>query len=156
MDEQSTAGPGVSHLGRLLGAIQAHEIAEIDALGVYRELARKSTDPVIASLLRVLLEDEEHHHRILRAIAMNLRAVASGASARSLPPRDPAAAEAIDVLRCFARQESDGADELRRLANQGNQLFGGLFALLLNLMAMDSMKHHMILRFIVQELESAG
>jgi len=124
----------------------------MDAIAVYRDLAGRATDPVIAGLLHALLQDEEHHHRILRALGMDLRAVAGGASGRAPRPRDPRAQESLGLLQAFARQEQEGAEELRRLANQAPQLLGGLYALLLQLMAMDSQKHHLILRFIVDEL----
>src|SRR6266571_3055704 len=60
-----------------ISAIQSHEIAELDAIALYRDLAARATDPVIAGLLRVLLQDEERHHRILQAIGADSR-LASG------------------------------------------------------------------------------
>ncbi len=139
-------------LARLIGVVQSHEIAEMDAIAVYGDLACRASDPVIGGLLRVLLQDEEHHHRILRAIGMDLRAVASGAAHHTPRPRDAATADSVDLLRAFARQEGDGAEELRRLANQAPDLLGGLFSLLLQVMAMDSVKHQKILTFIAHEL----
>ena len=143
------------NVARLLAAIQAHEIAELDAVAAYRELAHSASDPVIASLLRVLLGDEEHHHRVLGAIGMNLRALASGAREPRMLPRRAQSPASVEMLRGFARQEQDGAVQLRALAREGRDLFDGLFTLLLNLIAMDSAKHELILRFVVRELEAA-
>jgi hypothetical protein len=139
-------------IARLIEVMQSHEIAELEAIAVYRDLARRTTDPVIAGLLHALLRDEEHHHRILRAIGMDLRAVADGANPAVPRPRDRAALESLELLQAFARQEHDGAQELQRLANQAPALLGGLFALLLELMALDSTKHRMILLYIAREL----
>jgi hypothetical protein len=141
--------------GRILAAVQAHEIAEMDAVAAYRELARSTRDPVIASLLRVLLDDEEHHHRVFRGITMNLRAIAGGARDQRTMPLGVPPPGCLDMLCGFARQERDGAAELRALAHEGDGLFGGIFALLLKLIAMDSAKHELILGFIVRELEEA-
>jgi hypothetical protein len=142
-------------LARLLSAIQAHEIAEIDAVAAYRALASTATDPVIASLLRMLLADEEHHHRVLRGIGMNLTGLVGGTHEQRMFPRAGTPPASVEMLRQFACQERDGSEELRKLAREAPELFDGLFALLLNLIAIDGAKHELILRFVVQELEAA-
>jgi hypothetical protein len=142
-------------LDRLLSAIQAHEVSEFDAVAAYRDLVREATDPVIRSLLRMLVNDEEHHHRVLRAIAMELRAITStGGREMTLPPRGVQPG-AIESLRLLARKEGEGVRELRTLADQAPGLLGGLFSLLLGLIALDSEKHELILLFVVKELEQA-
>jgi hypothetical protein len=142
-------------LDRLLTAMQAHEIEEMDAVVAYRDLARDTADPVVRSLLRMLVQDEEHHHRVFRAIAMDLRAVAaSGGREMRLPPRG-VPTEAVGLLRQYARQEREGTEELRALAHQAPGLMGGLFSVLLGLIALDGEKHELILRFVVKELEEA-
>jgi hypothetical protein len=142
-------------LEALLTAIQTHEVSEIVAVAAYRDLARDAADPVIRSLMRMLVSDEEHHHRVLRAIAMELRAVTStGGREMILPPRGEQA-ETIESLRELASQEREGVRELRSLADQAPGLLGGLFSLLLGLIALDSEKHELILRYVVKELEGA-
>jgi Mn-containing catalase len=142
-------------LDRLLASIRAHEIEEIDAVAAYEGLARETADPVIRGLLRMLVEDEEHHHRVFRAMAMSLRAVATSASREiNLPPRG-VPTTAVEPLRKYAKQERETVDKLRALADQAPDLFGGLFALLLQLVALDGEKHELILRFVVKELEAA-
>jgi Mn-containing catalase len=142
-------------LDRLLSSIRAHEIEEIDAVAAYEDLARETADPVVRSLLRMLIDDEEHHHRVFRAMAMNLRAVATSASREiNLPPRG-VPTTAVEPLREYAKQERETVEKLRALADQAPELFGGLFALLLRLVALDGEKHELILRFVVKELEAA-
>jgi len=155
-DEETVGTIARPNLARLLAAIEAHEIAEIDAVAAYRELASTATDPVVRSLLRMLLEDEKHHHRVLSGIGMNLRGLASGAHEQRMFPRAGTLPGSLEMLRRFARQEREGADELRRLAGEAPELFDGLFALLLNLIAMDGAKHELILRFVAQELQAAN
>ena|SRR5437764_6637022 len=136
-----------------ISALQSHEIAELDALALYRDLAARATDPVIAGLLRVLLQDEVRHHAILEAIGMGSR-LGGGRNQYESPGRvDPETARSVDLLRNFARQERDGATELKLLADQAPELVGDVFSLLLELMSMDSMKHEKILSFIVRELD---
>src|SRR6266542_734229 len=98
-----------------ISALQSHEIAELDALALYRDLAARATDPVIAGLLRVLLQDEVRHHAILEAIGMGSR-LGGGRNQYESPGReDPETAQNMDLLRNFARQERDGATELKLL-----------------------------------------
>lgn len=142
-------------LDRLLNAIQTHEIEEMDAVAAYRDLAYNATDPVIRSLLHMLVEDEEHHHRVLGAIAMELRAIEStGAREFNVPPRGGQTA-AIEPLRKLARIEREGMMELQALARETPGLMGGLFSLLLGLIALDGQKHELILRYVIKELEQA-
>jgi hypothetical protein len=143
-------------LDRLLAAIQSHEGSEIDAVDAYRNLAREASDPVIRSLLHILVQDEEHHHRVLRAIAMELRAVVStGGRELDVLPR-AVEGGTTDSLRMLARREREGVTELRDLAKEAPTLLGGLFSLLLGLMALDSEKHELILLYVLKELEAAG
>jgi hypothetical protein len=143
-------------LNRLLTVIQRHEIEEFDAIEAYRGLAYRATDPVMRSLMRMLVEDEEHHHRVLNAIAMELRALASsGGQELHALPGDMGSATLVQ-LRELAAHEGEGAKDLRALAAQTTPLLGGLLALLLGLIALDGEKHELILRHVLKELESAA
>jgi hypothetical protein len=147
---------GHPDLDRLLAVIQRHEIEELDAVEAYRGLARSATDPVIRSLMHMLVEDEEHHHRVLNAIAMELRALASsGGRELQVPPRDMGAAT-LEQLQELAAHEGAGVRDLQALAAQTPSLLGGLFSLLLGLIALDGAKHELILRYVVRELETAA
>ena len=61
----------------------------------------------------------------------------------------------IEPLRDYIQKEREAAAELRALAHEAPDLFGGLFSLLLELIALDGEKHQLILRFVVKELEAA-
>src|SRR6266545_4658733 len=72
-----------------ISGLQSHEIAELDAIALYRDLAARATDPVIGGLLRILLQDEERHHGILQAIGMDSR-LAGGRDRYASPRRQDA------------------------------------------------------------------
>jgi len=143
-------------LDRLLATAQRHEVSETGAVAAYRALARNATDPVIRGLLRMLVQDEEHHHRVLSVIGTELRTLANaGGRELDMPPR-PGQPEALEQFRELASMERQGVKELRVLADQAPNLLRGLFSLLLRLIALDGEKHELILRHVIEELESAS
>src|ERR1700682_122529 len=58
---------------RLLDAVERHASLEAEALGQYEHLAQASGDPVIALAMRLILENEERHHSLLKRIASTPR-----------------------------------------------------------------------------------
>jgi hypothetical protein len=87
----------------------------------------------------VLVNDEAHHHRVLKAIAMELRAIAcTGSRETTLPPRGGPDQRAIESLRGLAIKERVGVRELGTLADPAPELLGSLFSLPLELIALDS------------------
>lgn len=140
----------------LLELIDAHRRAEEEHIAAYRDLVRTSRDPVIATLIDLILEDEERHHDLLRRMAARLR---DDIDLRHAPgslggraPYDPAAGNLAAATREFAQEEREGARKLRQLAHDGQDVQGGLFSLLLETMAHDSEKHEKILRFVLERL----
>jgi hypothetical protein len=150
--ENERGGRAAHDILGLMGTLRAHNAAEIEALETYRALALKATEPVMSALFRIL-QEQYYDPGILIAAGGSFQAASD--CANEVCRRDAGSAESLDLLRGFARQEGDGAAELRQLAHQAPELFGGVFALLLNLAAMDSCKHEMVLRFMVREVESA-
>src|SRR5438874_11381717 len=57
----------------LLEAVERHASAEQDALAEYEFVAEASADPVVALVMRLILEDEARHHGLLRRIEVTLR-----------------------------------------------------------------------------------
>ena len=150
-------------LTRLLRVFESHAAAETDTLVEYRRLAESSADPMVALLMQLVLEDEERHHGLLARMSTRLRDALNWThSANALPTgtapgaKDRAAAVAhkatLAAVRGSALHEREGARQLREIAKQQQDLYGGLFSLLLQIMAMDSEKHETILRFIDQRL----
>ncbi len=137
---------------RLLRALGAHAAAEAESMTVYEQLSEKSGDPLVALLMRLVLEDERRHHGLLERMAGNLTEDLAGEVGDvDAASRD----EAVLATRAMIREEREGARYLRHLARQEPRLCDGAYALLLETMARDSEKHEHILRFILRRLESA-
>ena len=148
-----------SPLERLLRAVDTHAAAEQEALGQYEYLAETSGDPVIALVMRLILDDEVRHHGLLHRMATTLRdALEWTSSAAALPKagtaQEPVPGAFVGLARSLIEEERTGARHLRRLAEQEKDINGGLDSLLLEMMAMDSDKHARLLQFVQRRLES--
>src|SRR5215207_4214842 len=150
--------PPGSPIERLRATVDAHARAEATALGQYEYLAESSGDPVVALVMRLVLEDEERHHGLLRRIETTLSdALNWTRSPNALPTGAPAQGQApalVELTRVLVAEEHTGAKILRKLAEQQRAIDGGLHSLLIDMMAMDSEKHAMLLQFVQRRLES--
>ena len=146
-----------SPLERLLHAVDTHAAAEADALAQYEYLAEASGDPVVALVMRLILDDEVRHHGLLHRMATTLRdALEWTSSPAALPKGAPAGRLPITFVKLagsLIEEERTGARALRRLAEQEQDINGGLDSLLLEMMAMDSDKHARLLQFVERRLE---
>ncbi|MBI4492949.1 MAG: hypothetical protein HY690_09170 [Chloroflexi bacterium] len=143
---------------RLLAAFEAQAATVAEALAADRHLAEAASDPAARLVLQLVLEDEARDQRLLERMAAGLRGALEWAtSPRTLPappaPGEPAAAEWLAATRARLEAQQVGARRLRQLARQQRQLDDGLFALLLEAMALESQKHARMLRFLVRRLE---
>jgi len=143
----------------LLNAIEHHASLESEALGQYEHMAEASGDPVIALVMRLILEDEERHHGLLKRISSTLRDALNWTYSSNALPRATAGDVATDedlpaLARALIDEEKTGAHALRRLAQREKGLGGGLDSLLLEMMAMDSEKHARLLTFVQRRLEA--
>jgi rubrerythrin len=147
-----------SPVERLLRAVDTHATAETEALGQYEYLAEESGDPVIAMVMRLILDDEVRHHGLLHRMATTLRDALEWTSSPAALPKDvpqkglPQAY--AKLAHSLIEEERTGARALRRLAGQEKDINGGLESLLLEMMAMDSDKHARLLQFVAQRLEA--
>jgi hypothetical protein len=98
----------------------------------------------------LILEDEQHHHAALRRMASILEHENPASTPLSSSPQ--LSPDTADELARFAREEHDGAAQLRELALEAGTSAEGLVKLVLELMARDSEKHALILRFAVERL----
>jgi hypothetical protein len=151
--------PAGYNIERLLQGVDRHVEAEADALGQYEYLETASGDPVVALVMRLILDDEERHHTLLTRIASSLRDALNWThSANALPNRPtdarPALAELASIARALIDEEKTGAQALRKLARRERDIDGGLDSVLLEMMAMDSDKHARLLQFVQRRLDS--
>ena len=150
-----------SAIERLLRAVDTHAAAEADALGQYEYLAESSGDPVIALVMRLILDDEVRHHGLLQRMATTLRDALEWTSSpaafpKSDPAQDPVPQSFARLARELVEEERTGARALRWLADQEKDINAGLDSLLLEMMAMDSDKHARLLQFVQRRLEAAA
>jgi CRISPR/Cas system-associated protein Csm6 len=105
----------------------------------------------------LVLEDEERHHDLFRRMTARMREdVEATHSAEALPYRSATengrSRDLARVVESYARDESETAQTLRRLAKDARPLYGGLFGLLLDTMADDSQKHERVMRFVLSRI----
>jgi len=151
-------GPRRGTIEWLLEAVERHAMAEQDALAEYEFVAEASADPVIALVMRLILDDEVRHHGLLRRIEVTLRdALDWTHSPSALPqaalPQQPIARDLVGITRALVEEERTGARMMRDLAQREKGIDAGLDSLLLEMMAMDSEKHARLLQFVQQRLE---
>jgi rubrerythrin len=141
----------------LLNAVERHATAEKDALEQYEYIGTASADPVIALVMRLILEDEERHHGLLKRMeaslgdALNWTHTPSALPETSIPRR-AVASELATTTRALINEENTGARYLRKLANEEKGIDAGLHSLLLQMMATDSEKHARLLKFVHDRL----
>jgi hypothetical protein len=141
----------------LLDAVERHANAEQDALHEYERVGTASGDPVIALVMRLILDDEVRHHGLLKRMqatlsdALNWTHSPDALPIASTPPQ-PEATELATTVRGLIEEEHTGARYLRDLAHQQKGIDDGLHTLLLDMMAMDSDKHARLLEYVQHRL----
>src|SRR6266702_3521263 len=65
--------PEFSSVQRLMNEFQSHASHEERWLSSYKEIAKKSTDPLIRFLLGLIVADEERHHELTSRMIAKLK-----------------------------------------------------------------------------------
>lgn len=143
----------------LLDAVERHAMAEADALDQYEYIATVSADPVIALVMRLVLDDEERHHSLLKRIEASLRDALNWThSPEALPstamPQNPVGRDLLEGTAALIEEERTGARYLRDLSRREKTVGSGLHSLLIEMMAMDSEKHARLLEFVRDRLSA--
>jgi hypothetical protein len=161
VDAQARAdtGPGQGTIEWLLERVERHAAAEAGSLALYEQIKQESGDPVVALVMGLILEDEERHHGLLRRMEATLRdAINWTHSASALPTSITSATSHQKDLGAVAKdlvaEERTGARTLRDLARREKGIDAGLDSLLMEMMAMDSEKHALLLEFVHDRLVS--
>ena len=71
--DELNGGPATSSVEWLLQVVERHAAAEQDALGEYAFVAEASADPVVALVMRIILDDEVRHHGLLQRMKATRR-----------------------------------------------------------------------------------
>ena len=145
----------------LLDAVERHANAEQDSLDQYAQIADESGDPVIALVMRLILDDEARHHGLLKRMEASLSDALNWTHSPNALPASGAREQAVapelaSTVRALIDEEHTGARYMRSLAREEKNIDEGLHSLLLEMMAMDSEKHARLLDFVAHRLANRG
>lgn len=136
---------------QLVELVTRHGSEEGKLLAAYEELASKTTDQGVRYLIDLILEDERRHHRLLEEIANSMAWGSTSGSPDDSTPDMPRAlqGELLEQTRRLLRAEKADYREIRRIRRRLRPFAGTtLWALVIDLMMMDTKKHAAILRFL--------
>ncbi len=135
----------------LVRVLEEHGSEEGEMLAVYEKLAESASDEGVRYLISLILDDERRHHALLVEMA---NAMAWGTPSASPDRATPPVSVSLDpdlaaMTRKLRRAEEADYRKLRRLRRQVEK-FGGttIWALLVELMMLDTKKHATMLRFL--------
>ena len=139
----------------LVETLSRHGIEEGRILARYQKYAETASSPATRYLVNLILDDERRHHRVLEEIA---NAIAWGwdenSPASAVPDlwttraADPALLEETKAL--LAEEKRDHAELKRLRRDLRSYADTTLWALLIDMMLLDTEKHARILAFIAK------
>ncbi len=146
---------------RLIRALEAHTAAEERDIADCAQVAHRTGDPIVELLTGLVAENERRNQSLIRRMIRRLQEEFDSSSSTSspapqpVPSREPTADSEATVVgvRGLIRDEHEGARYLRHLARQESNLYGGLYAVLLEGIARDGEKHAFMLRYLLRRLE---
>lgn len=150
--------PGLSVLeAKVYRHLADHVAAETDAIDAYRQLCEDEHTPAAARyLIRLLLDDEQRHHRVLGEIVAALGNSTEWGhdpgAVPDLPVRD-GTAELAQATRRFIAAEREDAKRLKALRRELAPFKDTTaWVLLVETMEQDTAKHIRLLRFIAERV----
>ena len=140
----------------LLRAIRTHVDREEAARVEYAMLADSGGDQLVRFLMSLVDQDERHHHELLERMAASLGDT-SGGMVEPLPtipsPSWRPASVELAAVEAMMHEERASAYALGKLACRHVGVYGGLFSMLLDVIALDSQKHQRVLEFILERMK---
>jgi rubrerythrin len=140
--------------------LTSHEESERDLLIAYQEAAASSGSAAFRYLASLIVEDEVRHHRLFRELASALKTEAEFRPEQPAVPYldrwgdDPG--HIVELSEHLLEQERADAHELRRLVKDLKDFrHTTMWALLVELMEMDTAKHIAILEFATRHAREA-
>ncbi|MGE3689026.1 MAG: hypothetical protein AB7J47_22005 [Acidimicrobiia bacterium] len=141
---------------RILEMLETHGAREGIALTSYKRVAEKSSaGPGVRYLVRLILEDEERHHRVFDEMANELKSFVWEVDVEprvpAMSPRpDPELLEETRRLLAFEKEDAKELRQLRKAIKHSPK--SSLHPLLVDLMLHDTNKHIAILEHITARL----
>jgi rubrerythrin len=159
--EFDTAEEGLRQMGasvrerELVEMLVQHGEKEGELLARYERYASQATSPAVRYLVNLILEDERRHHRLLEELA---NTIAWGWSDNSPGPATPEMYPRLEDSQALRREtrallnfEEADRKELRRLRRELRAYEDTtLWALIVDILILDTNKHKEILRFIAK------
>lgn len=147
-----------SPVERLLAQLEAHEHEEEAILKDYQAAAFDAPDAGVRFLMELVLEDEERHHRLSKAMTDDVHQSLMWLRGENpLPSIQSSGADRDRLLRQterFLQVEQDGERQLDDLHHQVKEIHAGLLELMVDIMRCDTSKHVQILKYIKKQLEN--
>jgi rubrerythrin len=158
--ELSQAGSqDICEVERLMNEFEAHESQEARFVQRYKEIAEKTKNPLIKSLLQLIISDEEKHRAITHAMVSTLKGdltwTKQEGALRGLYELREEKEELLDLTEQFIQVEKEGIKEYKDLIKESKGYYRDLFVLLFQSMIRDSEKHVEILEFLRERLKES-
>ena len=146
-----------SPIEKLFAQLEAHECEEAEVLEDYEAAAHEAPDAGFRYLMGLVLEDEERHHRLSKAMADEVEQSLLWLKGDEPLPGIHASAQVRDKLlretERFLQIEHDGERQLAHLRHQVKDMHAGLLELIVDMMDADTRKHVRILEYIKHRLQ---
>ena len=151
-----TTAPDREYDYAVLDMLESHGRREGAALESYKRVAeRKSASDAVRYLVRLILDDEERHHRVFDEMANEIRSfvweIDIEPKVPAMPPRtDPELLAETRRLLAFELEDAKQLRHLRKALRHSPKSW--LHRLLVELMLHDTAKHIAILKHIRKQL----
>lgn len=132
-------------------AFDRHADEEGKILAQYRTLVDKLGQSPAKFLINLILTEEELHHELLRATARWLREHGSAEGSTILP--GGSADELLRRTEELQKHETDTIEACRSLRTELSGIGGELLVSVLDVMVMDSEKHHRLLGTVLKMIK---
>ena len=139
-------------------ALQAHVRDEKDTIEAYEVFAREASSDAVRYLIRMILDDERRHHRVLAEVANTIRADSTFEKRGDQVPyldvhsRDEGL---LNETERFLKLERKDRAELKKLTRKARAVGGSLDNFMMDLLQSDTDRHIRILRFIKHAIRTS-
>jgi hypothetical protein len=150
IDGLTATGASVG-MRELVELIVRHGAEEGALLATYEELSTQAPDESVRYLINLILEDEHRHHRMLAELSNAMAWGVASQPPTTTVPRLPGAISGALLEQTKLLRKSEEADyKALRQIRQRLRPFADttLWALVVDLMLLDTKKHAIILRFL--------
>jgi len=143
----------------LFDTLMAHEREEEEVIEAYEAFAGDTRSDAVRYLIRLIVDDEKRHHRVLSELANAVRDDATFEKHEARVPYLDVRKGDDSVLKLtesFLAIENRERKEFKRLARKTRTVGGELDAFIVSLLEADTERHIRILRFIKRAMRESA